>query len=330
MRCYRVSICAMSYLLLSLAFANSAWGQSDAPAPFSVVGPPTSFYNLNAVAAWSNQNPVVPQLILTAPLDKSAQRELTEDLQVMDNLLMRALGGDSLPTNPYTRVLGVLVNSRHDSRSRVQFIQGVGVVFRYEVGVAVAPSAATSVADDQEESEESDWEVARRQLFTPSPSFVGRLTASPANAVPVPPYNADLIKALRERVNQALRNVGRIRHLGGQQDADPFGGAAGDGRVIVVTECGRDGSVMTFSTTQSAIEQADDSKPGAAVVVYQYRQSARSTLRTPNLYGPSVPQIAPPATRYAPGSAYTPVKPAEVDAPFEAPGGGDAPESPTR
>ena len=208
-----------------------------------------------------------PQMILTQSLSESVQQELTEDLQVMDRLLLRAIGGDAVQSGPYTRVLGVLVNNRDESRSRIQFIQGVGVVFRYQVGISVSPQTSPELDGDEEEDQDSDWEATRRELFEAPASYTATIRG---RRKPVT-YNEEVVSTMRSRVTEALQNVARIRHMDEANRVAWPGRGPSEPGVVVLIECEQDGTAMTMVTSVSAINEGGDS----AVQTHQYRQDVR-------------------------------------------------------
>jgi hypothetical protein len=341
---FGLKLCAAgSVALLAVVTRLPLQGQSVEPAQ---VSPPVSDAPRTYARLVSSQSTKVaePQLILSRALDPSAQREMIEDLQVMDNLLLRAIGGESLRSNPYSRVLGLMVSNRDERFSRVQFIQDVGVIFRYNVVMSVAPQESQKAEESAASEEVSDWDAARRQLFSPK-VVVGYQIPRPRSE----PYNEEIVDAMSRRVIEALRNVDRIRHIADGSVDSPVPGSAFTPRIIVVVSCPQDGTVKTFQTTLRKMAESDETNPAAAVTTLQYHQEANAadansaTLPyhvefgrqqfkdAPTVQGQGFPQ-PPSLNQPAPqGQPFQPVPPSDAATPFPSQSGGpDRFEAPSR
>lgn len=222
-----------------------------------------------------------PDFILMRPLDSEIRRQLTEDLQILDNLLTRAVAGATGPEGLYRQALGVRVALAPDSDSRIRYIQNYGAIFTYHVNIPVAeqkPQETARTATPRKP--ETEWERTRRLLFNPRP--VQALTAHGTTDgssgfedvqifAQTAPYNADVVSSVREGVKDALKNVTQIRCLGGtvpDPGLDVFSPGESSGyTVVVILKSQADGSVMTFATNREAWE---GDKPEDAVKVHQF------------------------------------------------------------
>lgn len=229
-------------------------------------------------AAQTNRRGTRPRLILVRPIDPQQQKQLVEDLMVMDVLLTRAIGGDTLQSNPFTRVLGVMVNQRDSQEPRIQFIQDHSIVFQYDVVVPVTPPPDSETREPAGGQQVSEWDAVRRNLFAPAkPSpFAGD---SAYRNQKQPPYSAEIVKTLQSRVTQALANIERIR-VPPRQEAitDTFPQPNPEEPTVIVVLRGRsDGSVMTLSTTRSRMQQGPDNAD--SVTIHQYHDRSAEPLR---------------------------------------------------
>ena len=227
-------MCALSAVCL-LPQTNAQQQPQESPPRFDVV-------TFRAARARLPQ----PEFILTERLDDNARSQLVEDLQVMDNLLTRAIVGSAGPEGLYRQALGVTVAVEPSQDSRIRYIQDYGVIFTYHVGIPVAEQSTQNTAKTTTPAKaETEWERTRRLLFQPpavqpasgavyggygaeGPDGSGFGSGGYASGeyadidihVQAAPYNSDVVSSIHEGVKDALKNVVQIRALDGKPDVD--------------------------------------------------------------------------------------------------------------
>lgn len=222
-----------------------------------------------------------PEFLITEPMEDRVRQELTEDLQILDSLLSRAISGATGALGFYRQALGVSVDVSPEPR--ILYIQEFGVVFTYTVNIPVAhqEDKENSAAKATQERE-TDWQRTRRLLFSPRVS-VSRVPEGIYFQSRHVPYSADQVEAIRQQVQTALENVKEIRHWN-QSPEDPFDDeSAGESRVVVILKSGIDNSVMTFRTTKSAWE---GQHPEKAVTVKQFFEVRHANVPRSSSFAP--------------------------------------------
>ena len=315
-------LCALSAVCL-LPQTNAQQQPQESPPRFDVV-------TFRAARARLPQ----PEFILTERLDDNARSQLVEDLQVMDNLLTRAIVGSAGPEGLYRQALGVTVAVEPSQDSRIRYIQDYGVIFTYHVGIPVAEQSTQNTAKTTTPAEaETEWERTRRLLFKPQPvrPASGAVYGSYGSEGPdgggygsggyadidiqvqAAPYNSDVVSSIREGVKDALKNVVQIRALDGKPDQSTEGYTTAlpdnsfdimpggmpprfNPRIVVILLSQVDSSTMTFSTTQEAWKNDDTDKAVTVQQFFNARPKSTAISRTIN-WSPSGSGYGP----YAPG-----------------------------
>ena len=183
-----------------------------------------------------------PVVITTEPITEEIESEVKEDLTVMDKLLSdeatRAGGGGIAP-----HAMGIKLSQW--AITEPTYIEGLGAMFSYRVGVPLAGGATTNQTS-KPAGPPSKWESARRELNarrTPG--------ASPLKLMEVrtelPLFDPDKVEELTKAIIKTLPEAKNMRHLK-------------DGDVVIVTISGVDDAGqpvrMTLKANKSDIDQA--------------------------------------------------------------------------
>lgn len=208
------------------------------------------FFN-NAFAASSTaRRSDAPELLLTRPLDATRRAECIEDLRVMDKLLRD--GVSQAEQEVARQAMGIRLRITSQPQTPPQWIDGLAVVFRYDVNFPLAASGKAPPPAGRETNASSAWERARRELQ-------GDTRAKPAprraNTAPSAPFESERVESLIDSIALALAQARNIRHL------DPAA-------AILVTVSGADDAGqplrLTLRTTRRDLEKLPASDPSAA------------------------------------------------------------------
>lgn len=186
-----------------------------------------------------------PLLFLVSDITTDERRNLTEDLQVLDSLLHRALTIRGVRKQVDNVVLGVTLH-RSELSGRSTYLEDFGVHFlQYIPNLSLTRDLQKSDKAETEKKKESDWDTARRQLFE------GPESTARANQDSSPVHDEAAVDTIVSQVTAVLDNIGRIRfpaHARGTRQ-----------NVSVVLVCPADGSTITIRRSVTVAEDPKDS-----------------------------------------------------------------------
>ena len=305
----------------------SVFGSADEPAGFS----PLHFAQARSAFAVNFQaasTPQLPTLMLHSEISEKERQELTEDLQVLSTLLEKSVTVSGSRQPAENRVLGVRVQ-RSNLPVSISYLQDFGIQFRLQISQLSFAKSKDSNGQSEEpkdESKETDWDIARRELLSEKDGNVA-WAIDPIQAAPAVRHNEKNVQAIVEQVTKALDNIGRIRFpasaVGTKQIVSVFLTCPGDGSVLSIRksiQCAADpkDSTLEAVTTHRYIDPAVKQSDFAA---NQFFYSPATTMPAMPPYSrPPVPPIAPTA----PLETTSPVEPAAPSASATSP----APASP--
>ncbi|MBL8819930.1 MAG: hypothetical protein JNL58_28150 [Planctomyces sp.] len=243
-------------------------------------------YRYYAESAGSNLHPR-PEMILSAELSETQQTEITEDLMVLHSLIVKhgrasaqtsAVSVEGYPvtventpgfegqfdvSSMRTAALGINLSRRSVPPIRIQYVQGFGAILTYGVSIPLRrPEPPTTAEETSVEKKETEWESARRQLFSP-PVVQRDATASFAAVSTHLKYNENRVKELIDAVSKALENANNVRFPDQNQ------------QIIVLLKGVDDATISLSNRTVST--DAGGSESGRTTTVFEY-PSASETL----------------------------------------------------
>lgn len=296
----------------------SVFGSADEPAVFSPLqfSEARSAFGVNFQAA---STPQLPTLMLHSEISEKERQELTEDLQVLSTLLEKSVTVSGSRQPAENRVLGVRVQ-RSNLPVSISYLQDFGIQFRLQISQLSFAKSTDSSGQSEEaknESKETDWDIARRELLSERDGW----TIDPTQAAPAVRHNEKNVQAIVEQVTKALDNIGRIRF--------PASAVGTKQIASVYLACPADGSVLSI---RKSIQCAADPKDSTleAVTTHRYIDPAvkQSDFAANHfLYAPAMPpampavpsRLLPPIAPTAPLETTSPVEPPSASATSPAP-----------
>lgn len=249
-------------------------------------------------------NPVQrPELMLHSEISEKERQELTEDLQILATLLEKAVTVSGSRQPDQNRVLGVRV-LRSSLPASISYLQDFGIQFRLQtsqLSFAKSAEANGQSGDTKEESEETDWDIARRE-FLAERQGVGAAYVDYVQAAPSARHDEKSVEAIIEQVTKALDNIGRVRFpasaTGTKQIVSVYLTCPADGSVLSIRKCiqcaadPKDSMLEPVTTHRYMDPAVKNSEHSAQLFLFGY-PSAASIPPVEHLRLP--PGVAPPA-----------------------------------
>jgi hypothetical protein len=296
------------------------------------------------VARVFGKSPARSLVIQSSKADRSEQGEIEEDLAVMSHLFEKAIGKAGAGGPRAVRASGINVYSMSGAQPiQSLYLEGYGALFLMNAKFPLLAPPVKKEEAKAEESRDSDWDDARRELFGPGDGdFFVKVRK---DFQPGEEFDADKVNSLRDALLESLKNGGNIRHLKPEEFITVTVIGPGSGAAIVRRQArtpgsafnsfnwdkdvfktvGRGDTVMTIRVKKADADafaknklNLEEFRGKANIQTYTGGGGARSAqiLRAPEYHAPDNVPAAVPRARS--GGKPKPAKPAP-DAPASTP-----------
>ena len=157
----------------------------------------------NSIFQNVRMSPDQSSIITTETMDAAAQKELREDLAVMDRLVRDEVtrAGADAPS-----AMGIKITML--GQGAPMYVEGAGAVFSATVNWPLA-AAGAGKKDDRPRDPESKWEVAKREIAGSNLPRRGK----PGDVIEPPVFDQARLDTLRNNLLTVLPEATNIRHL---------------------------------------------------------------------------------------------------------------------
>jgi len=159
----------------------------------------------NSIFQNIRMSPDQSSIITTETMDAAAQKELREDLAVMDRLVRDEVtrAGADAPS-----AMGIKITML--GQGAPMYVEGAGAVFSATVNWPLAAAGASAgKKDDRPRDPESKWEIAKREIAGSNLPRRGK----PGEPFEPPVFDQARLDALRNNLLTVLPEATNIRHL---------------------------------------------------------------------------------------------------------------------
>jgi hypothetical protein len=163
-----------------------------------------NYATLSTSSSRSSSDSVPPVVIQFGGKDSSAIADMEEDLAIMTHIIDRAIerSGENGPDEK----LGVKIYYSSGGKSvRGLYLEGFGPLFMVKVNFPVHAAAGPGENQAAEKQEDSEWEIARRNVYgvNEDTRWVGVSSGVP--------YEAARVEALKKHLVSALKNASNMK-----------------------------------------------------------------------------------------------------------------------